>query len=401
MSSQRNIQSVPPDGWDVVIAGGGPAGATAAAHLARASRRVLFLDRQRFPRDKVCGDGLIADALGALRRLGVLAEVRRQACPLDATAVYSASRHRVDVDGEFLTLKRKELDVIIAERAASDGAVFAQASVSAIRSTDDGVVLDVSESGIPLRAKFVLIATGADDRLLQRATGTASAAGPSAVALRCYVTSRARIDRLLISYDREILPGYAWIFPMRGDQYNVGCGVFFRNGERGGVNLRTMFGTFKQRFPEARALFEAADHVTPLKGAPLRCGLGVEPAPDVPRVLAIGEAIGTTFPFTGEGIGKAMETGELAAATVLGALDTNDPSKLRGFRERMAQDLEPRYLGYRAAEKWLSRPWVTDFLARRAARSQRLRDTLGGILNETIDPRSLFSLTGIARAILS
>ncbi len=69
---QRNIGDVPRDGWDVVVAGAGPAGATAALHLARRGRRVLLADRHPFPREKVCGDGLIPDALRALERAGLL-----------------------------------------------------------------------------------------------------------------------------------------------------------------------------------------------------------------------------------------------------------------------------------------------------------------------------------------
>ena len=65
--------------WDVVIAGAGPAGATTAARVARAGHHVLLLDRHGFPRDKVCGDGLIADALSALERLAALPAVRTRA----------------------------------------------------------------------------------------------------------------------------------------------------------------------------------------------------------------------------------------------------------------------------------------------------------------------------------
>jgi len=61
--------------------------------------------------------------------------------------------------------------------------------------------------------------------------------------------------------------------------------------------------------------------------------------------------------------------------------------------------MEPKYLGYRAAERWLSRPWLTDLLARRARRSSFVRPALGGVLNETIDPRTVFSLRGLARSL--
>ena len=115
-----------PDGeWDVVVAGAGPAGATVASHVARAGHRVLLLDRHDFPRDKVCGDGLIADTLGALERLAALPAVRDRARTVGRTTIFSASRHRIEIEGEFLTLKRREFDAIVANHAVAQGAVMA------------------------------------------------------------------------------------------------------------------------------------------------------------------------------------------------------------------------------------------------------------------------------------
>ncbi len=66
------------DIWDVVIIGAGPAGSTAAIHLARQGHGVLLLEKEKFPRDKVCGDALIADSLRCLGRLGLLPTVIRE-----------------------------------------------------------------------------------------------------------------------------------------------------------------------------------------------------------------------------------------------------------------------------------------------------------------------------------
>ena len=391
-----------PDGeWDVVVAGAGAAGATVAAHVARSGHRVLLLDRHDFPRDKVCGDALIADTLGALERLAALAAVRERARAIGRTTIFSASRHRIEIEGEFLTLKRRELDAIVASHAVAQGAVMAAATVADVATDDAGVTVRlVSPDAPPVRARYAVLATGADGLLTRRA-GLATPAAPSAVAVRCYVRSTAVIDRLVISYDRVIVPGYAWIFPLRDNEYNIGCGVFYRNGVRGEVNLRQMFERFVATFPEAREVIRAAIATTPLKGAPLRCGLSSLEPPRLPRVLAIGETIGTTFPFTGEGIGKAMETGELAAEALGEALDTDDPGCLDRFPSTVKAVLEPKYLGYRSAERWLARPWVTDLLAWRTRRSRFLRRALPGILNETIDPRTVFSIGGLARSLFS
>ena len=387
----------PGSDWDVVVAGAGPAGSVAAAHAARAGLRVLLVDRHAFPRDKVCGDGLIADTLGALDRIGALAPVESRARVVDRTTIYSASRHRIELTGTFLTLKRLELDTILAARAIDHGAKLATATVENIRPDATGVTVTLSAPDREVRAQYAIVATGAD-RVLGRRAGLPLTTAPSAIAVRCYVRSTAGIDRLLISYDRDIVPGYAWIFPLRHDEYNIGCGVFYRDGVRGAVNLRRMFDRFVETFPEARDLMRGAVSATPLKGAPLQCGLApVEPV--LPRVLPVGETMNTTFPFTGEGIGKAMESGELAAGVVIDAVESREPGRLAAFSAEIRRRMEPKYLGYRAAERWLSRPWVTDLLARRAGHSRFVRQALGGILNETIDPRTVFSLRGLARSL--
>jgi geranylgeranyl reductase family protein len=387
--------------WDVVIVGAGPAGATTAAHIAGAGYHVLLVDRHGFPRDKVCGDGLIADSLGALERLAALSIVKAQARALERTSIYSASRHRIDIGGEFLTLKRRDFDAIVAGRAVRYGAHMAAGTVADVQSDQAGVTVTLTApDALTIRARYAVIATGADTSIGRKA-GLPTAAIPSAVAVRCYIRSGFELDRLLISYDRDIVPGYAWIFPLREGEYNVGCGVFYRNGIKGDVNLRHMFERFMTTFPEACALMKSATHTTPLKGAPLRCGLTGLEAATLPRVVAIGETVGTTFPFTGEGIGKAMETGELAAETLREALERDEPHLLARFSPVAKRLLAPKYVGYQAAERWLSRPWVTDLLARRAQRSRFLRDALPGILNETIDPRKVFSIGGLARSLVS
>lgn len=396
--SQHPIDTLPRDGWDVIIVGAGPAGATAATCLAQHGHRVLLLDRRAFPREKVCGDGLIADAQRVLERLGLIDAVRRAGYTTRTLSAYSPAGIRVDVSGEFITLKRELLDALLVQRAISAGATFARAEITGVVA-DAGSSTCVIAAGVdrPFCATLGLLATGADLGLSAK-LGRVGRTAPTGIALRCYVTSPHKIDALVLSYDRAFLPGYAWIFPLGGDEYNVGCGTFFRNAAHIEVNLRDMFHQFTQRFEPARALLQSASNVTPLRGAPLRAGLqGASPC-IAPRWLAIGETIGTTFPFTGEGIGKAMETAEIAAGFTHDALQSGDVASLQGFPARIAADLSDKYIGYRVAERWLAHAWLTNFLARRAQQSARIRRAVEGLLNERVDPRRVFSIGGLLRS---
>lgn len=383
------------------MVGAGPAGCVAAMQLASRGHGTLLLDRDAHPRDKVCGDGLIPDALRALGRSGLEDEIRRRGHGIRLSSVFSPSRIEVEIPGDFVTIKRRTLDSALVERARGCGATFCVAEVVGVEAAPDGsVVLRTRGNDEPLRARAALLATGARVGLLQR-HGKVQREGPSAVALRCYVRSRLDVERMVISFDRSILPGYAWIFPLGGGEYNVGCGLFYRDGRRHGVNLSEKFRRFCAEFPMMRELLGRSESRTPLEGAPLRCGLqGVDPV-GPGNTLAIGETIGATFPFSGEGIGKAMETAELAAQAIHGALLRGDFESLVDFGSRLQDSLSSKYLGYKLAQRAVSRAWVVDFMAHRARRSRFLRNAMAGIIAETIDPGPLFSLRGLLRSYVS
>jgi geranylgeranyl reductase family protein len=379
--------------WDVAIVGAGPAGTTAARLLAKQGHAVLLLDRARFPRDKVCGDGLIPDALNCLKRLGLYDEARKVAHRVDTLSVYSPAGIRIDIPGEFLTVRRFTLDALLVQGAIDGGATFHVASVVGIDSTADRVQL-TTRDGLTVTATVGIVATGADTSLLGP-DSTPRSFAPSGVALRCYVRSPVVIDRLIISYDRSIVPGYAWIFPLGDGLYNVGCGIFHRHQQKRRVNLRETFATFIETIPDACNLWRSRRSATRLVGARLRCGLDASIAYDGARVLAIGEVIATTYPFTGEGIGKAMETGEIAAASVAESLRHGTTDALADFPEILQQQLAPRYHGYQVAQNWIARRWLADLVARRVRRSPSLARAAAGIVSEAEDPRALFSLRAI------
>ncbi|HEY8551692.1 MAG TPA: NAD(P)/FAD-dependent oxidoreductase, partial [Vicinamibacterales bacterium] len=365
--AQLEAGQIPAGTWDAAIIGAGPAGSVAALCLARRGRRVLVLDKARFPRDKVCGDALIPDALRLLERLGLLDAVRALGHDVSTLALYSASRVRLDIPGRFVTIRRIVFDAFLAQEAVKAGAVLARAAVTGFETAADGSVTLELAGRARIDARAAVVATGANVELLAR-HGRVRRTRPSAMALRCYVESAERIEELIISYDREIVPGYAWIFPLGGGLYNVGCGRVVPERPARGMNLRRDFAAFTRGFPAARALMARASTTTRLEGAMLRCGLeGTLPA-GPGRSLAVGEVIGATFPLTGEGIGKAMETGALAAEALDTALD-GAPSGLGSYETRLREEIAPKYLGYVRAQRWLAWPRVGDFLVRRASQS--------------------------------
>jgi geranylgeranyl reductase family protein len=396
---QQEASSISDRLWDVVIVGAGPAGAIAAAHLAAGHHRVLLLDRKRFPREKVCGDGLLPDALRCLDAIGVGEIVRAAGHKSHNSVLFSPSLNASEIPGEYLTIKRSLLDMIVAQKAVDLGAVFACGEVKQLSIEPDGLVgCAIQGSEKRFRARIGMLATGVSMRLFRKLNWDIRKR-PSGVALRCYVRSSFALDRLVIaffSHSRFTIPGYGWIFPMKNNEYNVGCGILSPDRVRKSpINLKEKFKIFLDSFPLARDLIQQRDQTSALRAGALRYDFeGAYPFVNGP-IVAVGETIGTTLPFLGEGIGKAMESGQRAAEAINAALHNDDLSKIRNYEQYMESEFKGRYRGYRLAEKWLARPWLNDFLLSRFGKSKYAKDILSGIIAETRNPRDLFSFKGI------
>lgn len=377
-----------------MVIGAGPAGAVAALHLARRGFRVALRNRFPFPREKVCGDGLIADSLNALRRAGLFERAAAQGFPVSSALAYSPFGTVVEVRGEALVLERRKLDALLVEAAVGEGADFAVGRARGLLPSEEEVRVEVEGAEEPLRAPFAVVATGADLRLLRPLEGELPP--PTAAALRGYLRSRAPLDRMVFAFLRDLLPGYGWIFPMGDGRFNVGVGLPFDQGAR----LKPLFRRFLETFPPARELLAQGELLGEPRGAPLRAGLrGAAPRPH-PRVLVAGEALGTTYPFSGEGVGKAMESGETAAEVLCRALSGDGLPSLEAYPRLLESRLKPRYFGYETAERWISHPWLCEAIFRRARRSLWMQEALAGLAAETVDPREVFSWKGFFKSLL-
>jgi flavin-dependent dehydrogenase len=223
------------------------------------------------------------------------------------------------------------------------------------------------------------------------------------VALRGYVRNAAmagRIRALEIVWHWRLRPGYGWIFPCADGVFNIGVGML--NSHRqiaagraamADVNLRTTFSAFTDVYAPARELMAGGELEGGLKGAPLRCALeGARYAR--PGLLVTGEAAGSTYSFSGEGIGKAMETGLLAAEAI--AEHRDDEPVCASYRASLAA-LKPRFALYERANRVNAHPWLADLLIWRARKSARLLRRMSGVLEETSNPGNLITFKGMVR----
>ena len=377
--------TLPPSSCDVLVVGAGPAGSACAQQLARAGFHVVLADQYAFPRDKVCGDGLIPDAHDAFGRLGVYQAVMRAARSATHLACIAPRGGRVDVPGRVAVLPRAQLDEILRRAAVAAGArwlaparfeapLFDGQRVYGARLRYDGEMHEI-------RAQWVVLATGAVPQALIAAE-MCERRTPSGVALRGYVRNPAmvgRITALEVLWHKSLSKGYGWIFPCPNGVFNIGVGLAQSHAAdsdgreaMADVNLREMFDRFCEVYPPAAALVAGGEKLGPLKGAPLRCSL-TGARFSRPGLLVTGEAAGATYAFTGEGIGKAMETGILAGETIAEGRDTLlTDGQLRARYEDSLLALKPRFELYERANSVNNHPWLADLLIWRARKSPRI-----------------------------
>jgi len=403
-----------PSRCDVLVVGAGPAGAACALWLARAGVDVVLVDQHDFPRDKICGDALIPDSHQALERLGLYDEVMAAAQPAQHLACIGPRGGRVDVPGSVAVLPRLVLDHIVcrgAQRAGAklftpwrfEGALVDGDLVAGARLKQGDVVAEI-------HARWVVLATGAAPQALI-AADMCDRRTPSGIALRGYVRNDAmvgRIQALEVVWNKNLAPGYGWIFPAPDGRFNIGVGVANSHpaageaapGKMKDVNLRKLFDVFCATYEPARELMRTGTLETDLKGAPLRCSLtGARHARA--GMLVTGEAAGSTYAFTGEGIGKALETGILAAQALVDApgfahsgVPAGDSAEVGARYKASIAALQPRFDLYERANKINAHPWLADLLIWRANKSARLLKRMAGVLEETSNPGNLVSVGG-------
>jgi flavin-dependent dehydrogenase len=257
-----------------------------------------------------------------------------------------------------------------------------------------GARLRGGERTLELQARWVVLATGAVPQALT-AAGMCERHTPSGVALRTYVRHPG-----LAASIRQLQ--FVWHPRMRG---HPGSHRKLRSGKghMQDLNLRRFFETFAEVYEPARRLMSEGERLGDLKGAPLRCSLlGARWSRD--GLLVTGEAAGSTYAFSGEGIGKAMETGLLAADALLAAPRTQREAGLADAEVRQRYEngllgLKPKFDLYERASRVNDHPWLADLVIWRANKSPRIMARMSAVIEEKQNPGWLLSFRGMRKLL--
>jgi len=345
---------------DVLVAGAGPAGAAAAITAADRGLTVLTVDKAAFPRDKTCGDGLTAGALRTLERLGLDLGQLPSYHSVSEAVLLSPSGRQVRLplppDGEFAgVVPREELDAALVDLARARGAKVEEGrAVVGITESTDGVVVELAD-GATVHARHVVAADG-HYSTVRRLLGAARAGSEPDLgdwsAFRQYWTG---VDerRLWVLFEPDLLPGYAWVFPLPDGRANVGFGVL-RGSRTSGRALKASWESLLAR-PSLRAVLGADARPEGRHRAwPIPTSLDLDTIARA-RVLFVGDAAGVVDAMTGEGIAQALETGTLAVEAIAAGGDSAMRYR-ESVRRRLATDLGfARVLQRVLAHQWGAR----------------------------------------------
>ena len=313
---------------DAVVAGCGPAGASAALVLARGGARVAVVDPGRFPRDKACGDLLGPRGVRRLEKLGVAVPGLR--LPDDLELVGPSGRRLLlpwpsgpEYPGHVIATPRRALDGAVRNAALEAGAEPVAGRVAGLASDGGGRQEVVLADGPRIRCEIVVGADGA----MSRVAAAAGLLRPDRLlwgfALRWYVD--AEVERPMIVFWEpkrwRALPGYGWLFPGPGGQANLGLGVGVRDRRARAALAARLLPDFIASLRERGLLPGRAPIVAGTRrGGWIRMGLGGT-TPARGRVLLTGDAAGLVNPLQGEGIAQALASGSDAAEAILAGPD--------------------------------------------------------------------------------
>ena len=377
---------------DVIVVGAGPAGSTTAVYLTQQGYDVLLLDRHQFPRDKTCGDAVPAGAIDTLTHLGLGDKIQKavergELYPLESMLLVSPNGYKMEAmfrksqtGSDSYVAPRIYFDALIQEHAVESGAEFRQAQVVGPLLENGRVVgVKVKDNGRAqdLRAKVVIGADGVTSVIARalRPKENQHVNGHRAVALRAYIEGLEEFPKQVEFYlYNQILPGYAWIFPIGQNRANIGLGMRLDHFRAKKQSLEEMLDIFLA-MPTIKKRLQPGWKLRDVATWQLNFGSQKHLQHVYDGAILVGDAAGFINPLTGGGIHNAIISAKLSARTVHEALQRDDISRsgMQIYEQRVHEAMwSSMKRSYRIQRSLMRFPRLIDILIKQMKENSEL-----------------------------
>ena len=417
--------------FDAIIVGGGPGGCAAAGYLAMEGKRVLLIEKGVWPRDKVCGDAVGGKSLGHVKALGVKHKLESTPHFRVTGIVFSSpngSEVTVPLPEEDIqkmeagySLPRQQFDWLLFERVTelvleSGGAVIQGSTVK-----------NVLESEGKITGVEVKIGSDKSDLVTYVAPWTLGAGGYQCPVARKVVKDMAGeelVDRMHycggyreywsgvkgcegdagsieIHFVDTVIPGYFWLFPLGGGRVNVGIGMVMELMDKQKKKLKAMQADvianhplFKERFADATLEPGTSKGWQLPFGSPRKGEKNQPRRAYAPGALLIGDAASLVDPFSGEGVGNALVSGEMAARHVI------ENKGGAAYQEELWGVLGPELTNSYKMQKLSRRKWLLNWFVGKAGRKPVIQEMMTEMIASKEAQENLHSKWFLVKTLL-
>jgi len=386
--------------FDVIIVGAGPAGTTAALYAQKLNLNCILLDKAVFPRDKICGDALSGKSVRIMRELELLDDVGKlEGSEINRITFGSPSNKQFDIHLQGTKNKNHITKGFVIPRMIFDNYMFDKAaSVTETRQgftvhdlilENDHVVGIVGKNKKgnveEFRAPIIMGCDGSNSIIARKLGLYEMDMENTSVAVRCYYEGvKDLTDQIELHYVKEVNPGYFWLFPAGDGRANIGIGLSKSDMKKEKRTLRqimdevTQSDYFKERFADAKQLERPVGWNLPL-GSSHRKNYGN-------GFMLLGDAAGLVDPFTGEGIGNAMVSGQYAMEVAAKSKLSGDYSKhaFAEYDELLWGEIGKELRTSTKLQSLARSKFLLNFVINRAARNEEVQNIISGMLSNEI-----------------
>lgn len=409
----------------VIVVGAGPAGAAASIFLSKAGIYHLILEKERFPRDKVCGDACGGKTGFVLRKadqqwIREIFETSNQYTPSHGALFFSPDGKSLSIpfsrknvpDGQAagFTTPRITFDNFLFEKLATPYSTIYQHVVlqSIDRISQAIACVRFVENGQHVEVTAPLIIGADGDKSLVRKTFLNHDISSKAycVALRAYYKGVKELHHenyLELHCLPEVVPGYFWIFPLPNGLANVGIGMLSEQVRKKKINLREVMLNAVAHNPHLKHRFADATLMDKIQGWGLPMFIKQQRVSGDNFMLA-GDAANLVDPFTGEGIGNALYSGMLAAEAANDCLhdDIFNANFLKEhYDDKLYGKLGRELKTSAILQRLCHYPWLLKFVVNKAHKSPTLNHAIGGMFTGINLRKELRKLSFYGKVLLN